>query len=85
MLISAASTKGRPFKGKCSSYRKFEFLEGNEIPLSDFFSSRKRKPDRVAASILLSVALIKKYSLKLAIMSLKLNIWINTCKDVHFW
>ena len=48
MLVSTTSTKGRPFKRKCSSYRKFEFLAGNEIPLSDFCSSRKRKPARVA-------------------------------------
>ena len=34
--------------------------------------------------MLFSVAFIKKYSLKLVIVYLKLNIWINTCKDVHF-
>ena len=34
--------------------------------------------------ILFSVAFIKKYSLKLEIVYLKLNIWINTCKDIHF-
>ena len=34
--------------------------------------------------MLFSVVFIKKYSLKLVIVYLELNIWINACKGVHF-
>ena len=63
--------------------KETEFLAENEIPLSDFFSYRKLTVQMYR--ILFSVTFTKKYSLKLAIVYLKLKIWMNTCKGVYFW
>ena len=53
--------------------------------LNFFFHSENANLTVELCHMLFSVLFMKKYSVKLTIVYLKLNILINTYKDIHFW